>query len=387
MRAPIYLDHAATTPLDPRVLESMLPYLTDHYGNASSVHALGRRARFAVEDSREQIAALLGAEPSEVVFTSGGTESDNAALKGAVEATGKGLLTSTVEHEAVLQTAHALAKQGRAVRLLTPGDPGALTVEDIADHLDEDIGLVSVMHINNETGAQTDVRAVGDLCQQRGVLLHTDAVQSAGLYALNVDDLGVDLLSASAHKFYGPKGIGFLYVRGGTELPSFVHGGAQERKRRGGTENVAAIVGMAEAMKHAYADREARLATLVQLRDRLQAGLVATLDDAIQFNTPFVGGKAAPHIVNLSFVADASGGLDGEMLLLNMDMEGVAVSSGSACTSGAVEPSHVLLALGIDPATAAATIRFSLGRHTTEAHIDRAVETLAKVHQRMALFA
>ncbi|MEM1093020.1 MAG: cysteine desulfurase family protein [Bacteroidota bacterium] len=387
MKAPIYLDHAATTPLDPRVLEAMLPYLTDHYGNASSVHALGRRARFAVEDSREQIAALLGAEPSEIVFTSGGTESDNAALKGAVDATGKGLLTSTVEHEAVLQTAHALQRQARTVRLLTPGASGALTAGQISDHLDGDIGLVSVMHINNETGAETDVRAVADLCQQHGVLLHTDAVQSAGLYALNVDDLGVDLLSASAHKFYGPKGIGFLYVRGGTTLPSFVHGGAQERKRRGGTENVAAIVGMAEALKQAYADHDAWLAALIQLRDRLHAGLADALGQAIQFNTPFAEGAVAPHIVNLSFVADEAGGLDGEMLLLNMDMEGVAVSSGSACTSGAVEPSHVLLALGIDPATAAATIRFSIGRHTAEAHIDRAVDTLAKVHQRMALFA
>jgi len=387
MKAPIYLDHAATTPLDPRVLEVMLPYLTDHYGNASSVHALGRRARFAVEESREHIAALLGAEPSEVVFTSGGTESDNAALKGAVEATGKGLLTSTVEHEAVLQTAHALEKQGRTVRLLTPGAAGALTASQVADHLDGGIGLVSVMHINNETGATTDVRAVADLCQQRGVLLHTDAVQSAGLYALDVDDLGVDLLSASAHKFYGPKGIGFLYVRGGTALASFMHGGAQERKRRGGTENVAAIVGMAEALKLSYAEHEARLAALVHLRDRLHTGLRETLGDAIQFNTPFADGAVAPHIVNLSFVADASGGLDGEMLLLNMDMEGVAVSSGSACTSGAVEPSHVLLALGIDAATAAATIRFSLGRYTTAAHIDRAVETLTKVYHRMALFA
>lgn len=387
MREPIYLDHAATTPLDPRVLETMMPYLTGHYGNASSVHALGRRARFAVEDSREQIAALLGAEPSEVVFTSGGTEADNAALKGAVLLTGKGLLTSTVEHEAVLQTAHALERQGRTVRLLTPGHAGALTAGQVAAHLDGDIGLVSVMHVNNETGAETDLPAVAALCQQHGVLLHTDAVQSVGLYALNVDDLGVDLLSASAHKFYGPKGIGFLYVRAGTDLPSFMHGGAQERKRRGGTENVAAIVGMAKALTEAYAEHETHLATLVQLRDRLRMGLLDSLGDAIRFNTPFAEGNVAPHIVNVSFVADASGGLDGEMLLLNMDMEDVAVSSGSACTSGAVEPSHVLLALGIDPATAAATIRFSLGRHTTEAQIDRAVGTLAKVHQRMALFA
>ncbi|GAB5519330.1 MAG: cysteine desulfurase family protein [Rhodothermales bacterium] len=383
----IYLDHAATTPLDLRVLEVMLPYLTEHYGNASSVHALGRRARFAVEESREQVAALLGAEPSEIVFTSGGTEADNAALKGAVVATQRGLLTSTVEHEAVLQTAHALAQQGHAARLLTPGRAGTLTPNEVAEQLDDTIGLVSVMHINNETGAEADIAAIAAVCRAKGVVLHTDAVQSVGLYALKVDALGVDLLSASAHKFYGPKGIGFLYVRGGTDLPSFVHGGAQERKRRGGTENVAAIVGMAEALKWAYREHDERLALLTALRDRLKEELVAALGDSIQFNTPFGNGHVAPHIVNLSFVTEASGGLDGEMLLLNMDMEGVAVSSGSACTSGAVEPSHVLLALGGDPATAAATIRFSLGRHTTVAHIDRAVETLVRVHRRMALLA
>ncbi|MDQ7041621.1 MAG: cysteine desulfurase family protein [Rhodothermus sp.] len=385
MRQPtvIYLDHAATTPLDPRVLEAMRPYLEEHYGNPSSVHQLGRRARVAIEESRERIASLIGAEPSEIIFTSGGTEADNLALRGVLHGTRQLLITSRAEHEAILRTAEALEAEGCPVTYLQPGPDGTVTAEQVANALTKETGLVSIMHTNNELGTCSPVRAIAAVCHRQGVPLHCDAVQAVGLLPVRVDELEVDLLSASAHKFYGPKGVGFLYVRRGIELRPLLWGGKQEQGRRAGTENVAAIVGMARALELAVEEQATRLRHLQQLRARLIRRLDEALGDTFVLNTPRDPERAAPHIVNIAFPPQNGEPIDGEMLLLNLDLEGVCVSSGSACTSGAVEPSHVLRAIGLPSETAGAAVRFSMGWKNTEAEIDRAVEILASIVTRM----
>ena len=382
-----YLDHAATTPLDPEVFEAMKPYLLEEYGNASSVHQLGRQARVAMEEARERVAACLGAESSEIVFTSGGTEADNLALKGVLQAASSngiptGLVTSAAEHEAVLRPAERLKEQGHPVKILSPDDHGAVSPEQVESAIDDHTALVSFMHTNNEIGVQTDIPAVAEVCHVHDVLLHCDAVQAAGLQPLNVDELGVDLLSMSGHKFYGPKGVGVLYVRNGVDLGPLVEGGSQERERRGGTENVPGAIGLAEALERAVSDAEERAERL----SRLQRRLVDGLDDAVPgryvLNTPVGEAPVAPHVVNVAFPPEEEP-LDGEMLILNLDMEGVLVSAGSACTSGALEPSHVLTAIGLDRTTASAAVRFSLGATTTEEEIDYALETLRSTLQRM----
>lgn len=378
----IYLDHAATTPLDPRVLEAMLPYLKHEFGNASSVHRLGRTARFAVEDARQRVAALLGAEEGEIVFTSGATEANNTALKGVLNV-GDHFITSAAEHEAILEPAKSLAKGGVQTTLLPPAFYGAVTVQQIEQAIQANTRMVSVMHTNNEVGTISPVSNIGALCQSKGIVFHCDAVQGMGLNRLNVEELGVDLLSISGHKFYAPKGIGVLYIRNGTPMRTFVEGGAQERRQRGGTENVAAIVGLLTAMELAYQEAEARKAHIETLKRHLHRALVQTLGDIFILNTPLDIGESAAHILNISFPPLNGEPLDGEMLLLNMDMEGVCISSGSACTSGAVEPSHVLRAMNIPEATADATIRFSLGKDNTLEDIDQAVEALQKVLKRM----
>ena len=382
-----YLDHAATTPLDPEVFEAMKPYLLEEYGNASSVHQLGRQARVAMEEARERVAACLGAESSEIVFTSGGTEADNLALKGVLQAASSngiptGLVTSAAEHEAVLRPAERLKEQGHPVEILSPDDHGAVSPEQVESVIDDHTALVSLMHTNNEIGVQTDIPAVAEVCHAHDVPLHCDAVQAAGLQPLNVDELGVDLLSMSGHKFYGPKGVGVLYVRNGVDLGPLVEGGSQERERRGGTENVPGAIGLAEALERAASDAEERAERL----SRLQRRLVDGLDDAVPgryvLNTPVGEAPVAPHVVNVAFPPEEEP-LDGEMLILNLDMEGVLVSAGSACTSGALEPSHVLTALGLDRSTASAAVRFSPGATTTEEEIDYALETLRSTLQRM----
>ncbi|MEP0547898.1 MAG: cysteine desulfurase family protein [Rhodothermales bacterium] len=382
----VYLDHAATTPLDDAVLDAMLPYLREHYGNASSVHALGRRARFAVEDARERVAALLGAEPGEIVFTSGGTEADNAALRGVLtspDRRGPGLVTSAVEHEAVLRPAEALEVAGHPVTILTPQPSGAVTAAQVADAITDATGLVSLMAVNNELGTRNPIRDIAAVCHAHGVAFHTDAVQAAGLYDLDVNELGVDLLSLSAHKVYGPKGAGVLYVRAGTPFAPLMLGGSQERKRRGGTENVAAVVGLAAAFERAQASAEAERTRLRGLQTRLADAIRARFPD-VRFNTPLADeADTAPHILNVSFSPTEGRVVDGEMLLLGLDLAGVHASSGSACTSGAVEPSHVLRALDVPRATANATVRLSLGRSTTEADVDFAADQLAVVVGRM----
>jgi cysteine desulfurase len=386
----VYLDHAATTPLDPDVFGVMKPYLLEEYGNASSVHQLGRQARVAMEEARERVAACLGAEPSEIVFTSGGTEADNLALKGVVQEASSngdpaGLITSAAEHEAVLRPAEHLAEQGHPVEILRPDDHGAVSPEHVEAAIDDRTTLVSLMHTNNEIGVQTDIPAVAEVCHEYDVLLHCDAVQAAGLHPLDVDALGVDLLSMSGHKFYGPKGVGVLYVRNGVDLGPLVEGGSQERGRRGGTENIPAAIGLADALERAMEEAEERSARLARLQQRL----IDDLDDAVPgryiLNTPIDDAPVAPHVVNVAFPPDPSTEepLDGEMLILNLDMQGVLVSAGSACTSGALEPSHVLTAIGLDRPTASAAVRFSLGAETTEDDIDYAMEKLRTTLQRM----
>ena len=378
----IYLDYAATTPLDPLVLRAMMPFLTDDFGNASSVHALGRRARFAVEESREKVASLIGAEPGEVLFTSGGTEANNTVLKGIV-CHERGLLTSGAEHESILRPAEALCRSGCQVQIVAPGPTGALSAEEVQANLTGGASLVSLMHGNNEIGTLTDIEAIVEVAHRRGAIMHCDAVQTAGFGLLRADEVAVDLMTISGHKFYGPKGVGVLFMRGGTDLEPLLAGGAQERRRRGGTENVPAIVGFAEAMKLALIEAVDIRENVSRLRDRLLDGLKSMLREEFVLNTPVGRAPVAPHILNVSFPPSNGAPLDGEMLLLNLDLEGIRVSAGSACTSGALEPSHVLRAIGVDRKTAGATIRFSLGRHTSEEDVDATVEAVARVLARM----
>lgn len=394
----VYLDHAATTPLSEAVLEAMMPYLTDEYGNASSVHALGRRARHAVEESRERIAEALGAAPGEIVFTSGGTEADNAAIKGAAAALPEGrpgLLTSAAEHRAVLTPIQRLGDRGRPVEILRPDSRGCIDPAAVADRLDRrpEIGFVSLMYVNNELGTINPIPEIGRICRDRGVVFHCDAVQAPGWVPLRVEDLRVDLLSVSGHKLHGPKGIGVLYARGDLDLDPLIEGGGQERERRGGTENVPATVGMAEALERATPPSAEIVERVRRLRDRLLDHVRDGLPEGtFVVNTP-IGRDAgrsdsalpavSPHVLNLAFPPEDGTPVDGEMLLLNVDVQGVCASSGSACTSGALEPSHVLEAVGLDPETAAASLRFSFAETTTEEEIDRAGRTVVEVVERM----
>ena len=378
----IYLDHAATTPLDERVFTAMLPYLRDHYGNASSTHRLGRITRVAVEESRERIAAHLNAEPSEIIFTSGGTESDNAALHGVLGHTNKGLVTSSIEHSAILAPSQALQDSGHTVVRILPESDGKISAEQVSQKLTTDIGMVSFALVNNEIGTIMPLVAISSVCREKGIPLHTDAVQAPAFMKLDVDTLGVDLLSLSAHKMYGPKGIGVLYVRSGTDFKPWLTGGAQERKRRGGTQNVAAIVGMAKALDLVSERREKECARLMELRKFMERCLEETLGDSFVFNSP-VDGFSAPHILNVAMLPAGEEQIDGEMLHLNMDLAGVFVSAGAACSSGAVQASHVLQGIGLEKKIASTSVRFSLGKDTSTEDVETAVSRLGKIIHRM----
>lgn len=374
----IYLDHTATTPIDPRVLESMQPCLGGLFGNASSVHSFGREAKSALERARSVIAAAVGAEPGEIFFTSGGTESDNLAIMGAARAGrnhGKNRVVATrAEHHAVIDPCDHLLREGYDVRLLAVDGNGALRPSDAADSLAGTTAIISVMHANNEVGTISDIRAIASLARERGVPCHTDAVQTLGKTPVNVRDLGVDLMSLSAHKLYGPKGIGALYIRRGIEVESLLYGGGQERGRRPGTENVALAVGFARAVELALEMMDGESARLRRLRDDLEDRIVSAFPQVI------VNGdrhNRLPHVLSISFDSGRLP-LEGEMLVMNMDLAGIAVSSGSACTSGSVQPSHVMLAMGRDPDTARATLRFSFGMSNSEEDLDRVVVSLTE---------
>jgi cysteine desulfurase len=363
----IYLDHAATSPLRSGVLDAMLPYLTEHHGNPSSIHASGRRARQALDEAREEIAAALGAKPREIVFTSGGTEADNLALRGlawAGTARGRHVITSSVEHKAVMSTCAMLERSGFEVTYLPVDRYGRVDPDDVASAITDRTTFVSVMTANNEVGTLQPVAEIGAICRERRVPFHTDAVQSAAFGPPTPDPWQATAISLSAHKLGGPKGIGALYVRQGTPMVPQLTGGAQERQRRAGTENVAAAAGFAAAVRLAHADTT----PLVPLRDRLIAGLAALPGVALT-------GHPTERLPNsASFVFD---GIEGGDLVAALDLEGIETSTGSACTTGSVEPSHVLLAMGIDEATAHGSLRLTIGPETSAEDVERTIAVIA----------
>jgi cysteine desulfurase len=383
MKRTVYLDNAATTPLDPRVAEAMLPWLTTNFGNASSPHHLGRHSHVAVEEAREKIAAIIGAQPAEIIFTSGGTESNNAVINGVRLSGGARthIVSSAAEHHAVLHPVQAGMHFGWESSILNPGADGTVSADRVAESLNDRTVLVSLMHVNNETGSVNDIGTLAKVCHDRGVLFHTDAVQAVGKIPVDVTESGVDFLSMSSHKFYGPKGIGALYVRSGSTWSPWMLGGSQERNRRGGTLNVPGIVGMAKALELAANEMKTTSERVTGLKNQLTHGLIDLFGDTIRFNNPADG---ICTIVNCSFTLDGGAALDGEMLLLNLDIEGICCSNGSACTSGAIEPSHVLLALGVPFETARASLRLSLGKFTTEEDIHHTVKTVGTIVNRMS---
>ena len=377
----IYLDHNATTPLHPEVLEAMTPYLTNRFGNGSSIHAYGREARNAIDTAREQVADLIGAKsPSEIVFTSSGTEADNHAIKGLAELqrsrnAGHHIITSSVEHHAVLHTCQHMEKHGFDVTYLPVDRYGRIHLDALREAICEGTILISIMHANNETGTVQPIAEVAEIAAADGIPLHTDAVQSVGKLPLDVQELEISLLSLSAHKLYGPKGIGVLYIRRGTRLENLMHGGSHERNRRAGSENVPAIVGLGAAAQIAKTSRESCVEHLDTLTRKLREGLHEKLDGLHENGHP---DHCLPGTLNISFEF-----VEGESLILRLDMEGICVSTGSACTSGSMEPSHVLAALGIQPQLAQGTVRFSLGRDNTEAEIDEVIEKVPKIIEQM----
>jgi cysteine desulfurase len=383
MERRIYLDHAATTPLDPRVLEAMLPYLTTVTGNPSSVHREGREARKGLDTARRQVAAVLGARPAEIVFTASGSEADALAIRGVVEASSARLphvVTSAIEHHAVLHTVQALERQGRCRATYIPVDAeGFVDPDAVAAAVADDTVLVSVMYANNEVGTIEPVAEIARAAKRRNpqVLVHTDAVQAAGALDLDVNRLGVDLLSLAAHKVYGPKGVGALYVRDGVRLAPLVLGGAQERNRRAGTENVAGAVGLATALRLAYEELDARNRHCTRLRDRLLHEIPMRIP-GVRVNGPRDGAARLPNNVNCSIA-----GIEIEALLLGLDLAGIAASNGAACTSGSLEPSHVLTAMGVPAELARTSLRLTLGKDTSEADIERVLAVLPPLVARL----
>jgi cysteine desulfurase len=367
----VYLDYNATTPVEPEVLDVMLPYFSAEFGNAASIHTVGQRARAAVETARDQVAALLGARPQEIVLTSGGTESDNHAIFGIVRSAPgatKHVITTNIEHEAVLNTCQALEKDGVAVTYLPVNRDGVITAEQVEQAIRPHTVLITVMHANNELGTVQPLAQIGKLAAQRDIYFHTDAVQSAGKLPLDVNALGVDLLSISGHKLYAPKGIGALYIRGGSRLQQFLYGGHHQRGFRPGTENVPGIVGLGKAAELARLSLTSDTDRVSKLRNTLEQGLAARIPDS-HINS--ANAPRTPNTANLTFP-----GIEGEALVIALDLKGISVSTGAACSSGAVEPSHVLTAIGLSADDARASIRFSLGRHTTEAEINYALEAV-----------
>ncbi len=384
----IYLDNAATTPVRSEVLEAMLPYFTQKFGNASTIYSYGREAKEALEESRKNVAQLIGANAEEIFFTSGGTESDNWALRGIASANvkkGKHIITSSVEHHAVLHTCQDLEKQGFKITYLPVDKDGLINVKDVADTITDETILVSIMHANNEIGTIQPINEIAKVIKQKNpeIIFHTDAVQTAGKIPVNVNNLGVDLLSMSAHKIYGPKGVGALYIRKGTRIAPFMTGGAQESSRRAGTENIAGIVGFGKAAELAVCEQQEQFEKLTLLRDRLMQGILNTIPYTRLNGHPTL---RLPHNVNISFEF-----IEGESILLNLDMKGICASSGSACTSGSLDPSHVLLAIGLPHEIAHGSLRLTLGRENSQEDVDYVLEVLPgiinKLRQMSPLFA
>lgn len=378
MKTKIYLDNAATTRTAEEVVESMIPYFTENYGNPSSIYELGQRSKEAITTAREQIAGVIGAKTEEIYFTAGGSEADNWALKAACEAyEGKGrhIITTKIEHHAILHTCEYLEKKGVEVTYLNVDENGLVDLDELQKAIRPDTILISIMFANNEIGTIEPIKEIGMIAKEHGILFHTDAVQAFGQLPIDVDDMHIDMLSSSAHKINGPKGIGFLYIRKGVKIRSFVHGGAQERKRRAGTENVPAIVGYGVAAKRAAETMEERTAKERQLRDYFI--------ERVEKEIPYVKlnghpTKRLPNNINFSFRF-----VEGESLLIMLDMKGIAGSSGSACTSGSLDPSHVLLAIGLPHEIAHGSLRLSLGEDTTKEDLDYTLEQIKEIIQRL----
>jgi len=377
--ARIYLDHNATTPLHPAVADRMVAALAQDFGNPSSLHHFGQRAKAVVDQARSAVAALIGADASEIIFTSGGTESDNLAIRGAWEALERTprrhLISSAIEHEAVLNTLKALAKRGAETALLPVGDEGIVSPDALRAALRDDTALVSVMHANNEIGTVQPIAELSQIARERGALVHADAVQSAGKIPVNVKVLGVDMLSISAHKFYGPKGIGAIWIRRGLRLLPTLTGGKQERGRRAGTENVPGIVGMGVAAEIALAKMAEESARVATLRDRLEAGILAAVSGTV------LNGARVPRVSNTTNISFDR--VEAESLLIALDLDGIAVSTGSACSSGTLEPSHVLKAMGFPAHRTQNSIRFSLGASNTQADVDRVIAVLPEIVEKL----
>ena len=375
----IYLDHNSTTPVHSAVVTAVKTALEQHFGNASSVHFFGQNSKTVVDDARTSVAKLIGANPQEIVFTSGGTESDNLAIRGVAESTAPTkrlhLITTSIEHEAVLQTFKALSKRGWKTTLVPVGQSGIVETEALEAAITDDTALVSIMHANNEIGTVQPLAALAEIAHQYGALFHTDAVQSVGKLDIAVADLGIDLLSLSAHKFYGPKGIGALWVRRGSRLVSTSTGGRQERNRRAGTENVPAIAGLGIASRLALENAARNAEHISTLRDKLETGILQTVSGTIVNGDP---SNRISNTTNISFDR-----VEAESLLIALDLEGVAVSTGSACSSGTLEPSHVLRAMGFGAHRTQNSIRFSLGSDNTSEEIDRVIDLLPKLVRKL----
>ena len=373
----IYLDHAATTPVHPDVLEAMMPYLTTQYANPSTLYTFGREARAAVEDARAKVAALIGADPSEIYFTAGATESDNWAIMGiasATESKGKHIITSAIEHHAVLGTCEFLKRRGYEITLIPVDGDGLVNPEDVRRAITDQTVLITIMHSNNEVGVIEPIAEIGSVARERGIIFHTDATQSVGKVPIDVSQLNVDLLSLSGHKLYGPKGIGALYVRKGTRILPYIHGGGQESSKRAGTHNVPGIVGLGKAAEIAQLTMAEESAREIALRNRLIADILAIPDTRLNGHPTL----RLPNNVNVSIE-----GAEGESMILMLDMLGICVSSGSACTSGSLAASHVLLAMGLPHELAHGSLRLTLGKDTTDEDIDRVLEVLPGIISRL----
>ena len=376
----IYLDHAATTAVSPAVLEKMLPLYSQNYGNPSSIYSIARGTRQALDDAREVVAEALGAQPREIYFTGGGSESDNWAVKGAMGALGpagqgRHIVTSAIEHHAVLDSCKYLEKQGYRVTYLPVDKYGLISPDSLEAAMCDDTALVSIMAANNEIGTIQPIKGLAAIARSRGALFHTDAVQAAGAVPLKMDDLGVDMLSLAAHKLYGPKGAGVLYIRSGTKVERLIHGGGQERGRRAGTENVAGAAGLAEALRIAVADMDKNNAKLRALRDRAISGVMGAIPHTLLNGHPEL---RLPNNANFAFRF-----IEGESLLLMLDMKGIGASSGSACTSGSLDPSHVLLAIGLPHETAHGSLRVTFGLDNDDSDVDYLLETLPPIVGRL----
>lgn len=370
----IYMDHSATSPVDKEVLEAMIPYFTDSFGNASTLYSLGREARIAMESARKKVASLIGANPEEIYFTSGGTESDNMAIKGTVNRLrnkGNHVITSSIEHPAVDETCKYLEKNGFEVTYLPVGEEGIVKVSDLEAAIKDETILITIMHANNEIGTIQPIAEIGEVANKKSIYFHTDAVQTVGKIPVDVNDLKVDMLSISAHKLHGPKGIGALYIRKGFRLDPLLHGGGHERGIRPGTENVSGIVGLGKACELAENKLETNLLQVTELRDRLITNVLGEIQESYLNGHPT---KRLPNNANFRFT-----GIEGESMVLQLDSKGIATSTGSACSSKKLEPSHVLLAIGLKEVDAHGSLRISLGKENTKDDIDYAVKSIKEV--------